>query len=272
MSNSAIGQKSDSAQSDITQNASMIALLKGLLEQMQGSGATPTAVDVTDDATRDLGKVDVAGIDAVGDVAGQAVMTSSLPVVIASDQSPTSVKVDQTTPGSTNGVYVNTIAASGSTDIGAITDSAVTDPTASASIIALLKGTLKQFQGSGTGSQNINIFHNSKSSTNTTLLNAVIATTTSAEKNCVTYNAVALECTVSDIISGSWDVEILGCNISGGVFGSIFDENSRQMIVQNLNTNATTTFIFKGIPNYIKVVGTRTTDGTLTCIATCLNL
>jgi len=38
-------------------------------------------------------EVDIAGIDAIGAVAGQAVMAASLPVVIASDQSPVDVDV-----------------------------------------------------------------------------------------------------------------------------------------------------------------------------------
>lgn len=62
------------------------------------------------------------------------------------------VGVDQTTPGTTNGVYVNTLAAGGSVDIGALAAAAVTDPTASASVIATLKGLLKQLQGNGSGS------------------------------------------------------------------------------------------------------------------------
>lgn len=44
-------------------------------------------VDVSDRAARVLGKVDVAGIDAVGASAGQALMASSFPVTVASDQS-----------------------------------------------------------------------------------------------------------------------------------------------------------------------------------------
>jgi len=51
-------------------------------------------VDVTDRAARDLGKIDVAGIDAIGAVAGQAVMAASMPVAIASNQTPVAV-----TPG-----------------------------------------------------------------------------------------------------------------------------------------------------------------------------
>jgi hypothetical protein len=45
-------------------------------------------VDVSDRAARDLGKVDVAGIDAIGTAAGQATKANSLPVTLASDEDP----------------------------------------------------------------------------------------------------------------------------------------------------------------------------------------
>jgi len=65
-------------------------------------------VDVSDRAARDLGKLDVAGIDAIGTAAGQAAMAASLPVVIASDQSvvPSCSVIEITqTPTITAGAY-----------------------------------------------------------------------------------------------------------------------------------------------------------------------
>lgn len=62
------------------------------------------------------------------------------------------VAINQGTPGTTNGVYVNTLASGGSVDIGALSDASSIDPNSTtASLIALLKGILKQFQGTGTG-------------------------------------------------------------------------------------------------------------------------
>ena len=55
--------------------------------------AVGATVDISDRAARDLGKVDVAGIDAVGTSAGQAAMAASFPVVVASDQSDVPVTV-----------------------------------------------------------------------------------------------------------------------------------------------------------------------------------
>jgi len=54
----------------------------------------------------------LAAIDAgVPAALGQGTMAASMPVVIASDQAPTAVKVDQTTPGTTNAVAVTTLPA-----------------------------------------------------------------------------------------------------------------------------------------------------------------
>lgn len=50
-----------------------------------GAG-NPVPTDPIDDATRDLGKVDIAGIDAVGAVAGQKAKAASIPVTLASDE------------------------------------------------------------------------------------------------------------------------------------------------------------------------------------------
>jgi len=56
----------------------------GLIESAAGGIAVD--VNVTDRAARDLGKVDIAGIDSIGTVVGQKAMAASLPVVIASNQ------------------------------------------------------------------------------------------------------------------------------------------------------------------------------------------
>jgi hypothetical protein len=49
------------------------------------------AVDISDDATRDLGKVDVADIDGFASVAGQKTKANSFPVTLASDEDALSV-------------------------------------------------------------------------------------------------------------------------------------------------------------------------------------
>jgi len=122
-----------------------------------------------------IGNVDIASLPS-GNL-GQKAMAASLSIVPASDITDATyvgdikfgeslpagtnlmgkVGIDQTTPGTTNGVYVNTVAAGGSVDIGALADAAVTDPTASASVIAALKGLLKQLQGTAAIVTKVNV-------------------------------------------------------------------------------------------------------------------
>ena len=64
---------------------------------VDAGSVTVTDLDVSDRAARDLGKVDVAGVDAVGAIAGQKAMAASIPVVIASDQA--AIPVDATGAG-----------------------------------------------------------------------------------------------------------------------------------------------------------------------------
>ena len=180
--------------------------------------------------------------------------------------------------------YVKEIIEGASVDIGAVADAAVTDPTASASLIAALKGVIKQLQGDGSGYapvslatalsstyDTINVDKMSKGNV-TTAHNAIVATATSAEIDCRGFNSISVECAVSAIILGNWQIEVHGCAITGGTFGRQFDENAREAKVTGLNTNENVTFVFKGIPNYVKIVATRTTDGTLTCKVTPINL
>ncbi|MEW5804071.1 MAG: hypothetical protein AB1847_18405 [bacterium] len=105
--------------------------------------------------------------------------------------------------------------------------------------------------------------------------NAITATATSAEIDCRGFNAVSIECAVSAISSGNWLVEILGCAISGGAFGNCYELQAGTweiMQTPTLDADGNYTFLVRGIPNYIKIRATRTTDGTLTCTATPMNV
>ncbi|MEW6378620.1 MAG: hypothetical protein AB1611_03310 [bacterium] len=106
--------------------------------------------------------------------------------------------------------------------------------------------------------------------------NAITATATSSEIDCRKFNAISVECSVTGIVSGNWLVEILGDAISGGDFGNCYapkdDGTFTQMKTPVLNANGNYTYYFRGIPNYVKIKATRTTDGTLTCKVTPMNL
>lgn len=180
--------------------------------------------DVSDRAARDLGKVDITGIDAVGTVAGQATMANSLPVTMASDQSDIDVNLATVLSSSSDSIDVDKMS----------------------------KGSV------------------------TTAHSAITATATSAEIDCRGHNAISVECAVSAITAGKWVASILGCAISGGTFGNCYAPKSDGTFFQQktleLDVNGNYTFLFVGVPNYIKIQATRTTDGTLTCKVTPLNL
>jgi hypothetical protein len=106
--------------------------------------------------------------------------------------------------------------------------------------------------------------------------NAITATATSSEIDCRGFNTISVECAVSAITSGNWVIEILGSALSGGTSGNCFAPKDDGTFVQQktplLNTNGTTTYYFRGIPNFVKILATRTTDGTLSCRVTPMNL
>ncbi len=106
--------------------------------------------------------------------------------------------------------------------------------------------------------------------------NAITATATSTEIDCRGFNTISVECAVSAITSGNWVAELLGCAVTGGTFGNCYtpkdDGTFAQQKTPTLNANGNTTYYFRGIPNYIKIKATRTTDGTLTCTVTPMNL
>lgn len=172
----------------------------------------------------------------------------------------------------------------------AIGEVAVTDPTTDASLISLLKGLLSQLQGSGTGSSpvslstlissdigdNIDVSKMTKGAVETPH-NGINSTTTSSELDCRGFNTISLECTISGISGGSWIASLTGCSVSGGTFGNCFtpkdDGTFAQQKTPTLNANGNTTYYFRGIPNYLKIVATETGNGgNLTCKVTPMNL
>lgn len=105
--------------------------------------------------------------------------------------------------------------------------------------------------------------------------NAIVATATSLELDCRGFNTISVECAVSAITSGNWLIELLGCAVTGGTFGKcyvqVYDGDFISQQTPNLTANGNYTFYFRGIPNFIEIKATRTTDGTLTCTLTPAN-
>lgn len=118
------GTRGDAPVIDPTATASQIALLKGLLKQLQGAGSGNQPVTIQNAAGAEIFTTAEPGRTDLIDKA-----TRALGKVSADD-----------------GAIVSA---------GAKSDVAVIDPTESASMIALLKGLLKQLQGAGIGQQSV---------------------------------------------------------------------------------------------------------------------
>jgi hypothetical protein len=143
----------------------------------------------------------------------------------------------------------------GSATIGAKADTAITDPTATASQIALLKGLLKQLQGTGTGNQNVYI------------ADTGITLPTDKQgilKSEVTYTATALG--ANSTYTGSWipvsTMRRLLILVNADQTGSLYIEHSRDgSAARRVTTVAITASTPKGLEeicysSYARVVYT----------------
>ena len=257
-----LGAKADAVVADPTASASLIAATKGL-QALLGVLTSSAVVDPT--ASGNINALLKGLLTDLGPVTASAVSdpTASAGVIAA-----------------LKGVL---------TQIGILTSTSVIDPTASGNLNALTKGLLKQLQGTGTGYapvslatslsseyDSIDMAKMSKGGIQTAGLVAVIVTTTSTEIDCRRFNAISVEMACSAFSSGNWVASILGCAISGGTFGQCYwpkdDGTFVAQATPTISTNGNTTYIFRGIPNYVKIAAVRTTDGTLTCTVTPMNL
>jgi len=151
--------------------------------------------------------------------------------------------------------------------LGSISVVAVTDPSANASAIALLKGLLMQLQGDGSGRQPVLIDSlNSTINVNkmgkgevTPVHSAIIDTATSEAVNCQGYNSLQVVVMLSD--SKNWTIHVLGCSESGGNFVNWHELATGNMTETIFQTNTSMGLIFKGIPDFIKIIATKDEDG-----------
>lgn len=115
--------------------------------------------------------------------------------------------------------------------------------------------------------------------TTVTALSAVSATTTSSEISvgAAGYKHVKIELTGASFSSGNFAVTFTGAETSGSTFGAIYKLKSDLSAFATvpsitISSNVVVTYIIENIGvNYLKVVGTRTTDGTLTAKVTPFN-
>lgn len=103
--------------------------------------------------------------------------------------------------------------------------------------------------------------------------NAITETATSAEIDCVGYNAIMLEVSIS-VAAKNWTFKVQGCMVSGGTFIDCYElANTGTMTLMSYQTNASKIFVFKGIPDYVKIVATEDEDNaTVTVKVQPLNL
>lgn len=100
---------------------------------------------------------------------------------------------------------------------------------------------------------------------------SITATATSVEVDCRGYNSLLLQVNLSD--SCNWTFKVQGCMTSGGTFVDCYEANTGAMALMSYQCNASRIFVFKGIPDYIKIVATEDADGaTVTVKVQPLNL
>jgi len=70
-----------------------------------------------------------------------------------------------------------------------------------------------------------------------------------------------------------WTFKVQGCLASGGTFVDWYEQaNTGAMVLMSYQTNASKGFVFRGIPNFIKIVATEDEDGaTVACRVQSLN-
>lgn len=94
-----------------------------------------------------------------------------------------------------------------------------------------------------------------------TVLSAITETTTSAEIDCRGYNAALVEVAISGG-ANNWTFKLTGCLVTGGTFVDLYEQaNTGSMVAMSYQCNASRTFLFRGIPDFTKVVATEDVNG-----------
>lgn len=94
----------------------------------------------------------------------------------------------------------------------------------------------------------------------TTVHTAITATATSAIVDCRGYNAILIDFTISG--TANWTISLTGSLNRNGTYKALYElANTGSMAAMSYQTNASRLFIFKGIPDWVKVVATEDADG-----------
>jgi len=78
---------------------------------------------------------------------------------------------------------------------------------------------------------------------------------TSSEINTEGYNAIMIQEVITVAVK-LWTVKLTGSLISGGTFSDVYDNN----VLCSMQTNSSKIALFKGIPQFLKIVATEDED------------
>jgi hypothetical protein len=94
-----------------------------------------------------------------------------------------------------------------------------------------------------------------------TVHDAITATATSGEINCTGFNSILVEVAISGG-ANNWTFALTGCLASGGTFVPLYEQaNTGSMVAMSYQCDSSRTFLFRGIPDYVKVVATEDVNG-----------
>jgi len=94
-----------------------------------------------------------------------------------------------------------------------------------------------------------------------TVHTAITGTATSAKIDCRGKNAILIQALIS-VAAQNWTFKLQGSFTENGTYTDLYElANTGSMAAMSYQTNASKMFLFKGIPDWVKVVATEDVDG-----------
>lgn len=106
--------------------------------------------------------------------------------------------------------------------------------------------------------------------TATAIFATATATTTGAYLDCTDANALLIDYDSTAITSGNWVVKVTGAIESDGTYKDVYSNRDGTLAAHSFTITANESrqvILSSGLPAHVKLVGTRTTDGTLSLSA-----
>lgn len=93
-----------------------------------------------------------------------------------------------------------------------------------------------------------------------TIHSAIDATTTSSAINCTGYNAILIDVEFSG--AANWTFKVQGSLTENGTYKDCYElANTGTQTLMSYQCNASRIFLFKGIPDWVKIVATEDVNG-----------